>query len=94
MNIIRDLRKERGLTQKELAKCLRLHTQFISNIERGVAPLPPKHFRKAAEVLHTTTRFLVECAVYDFRRRVRAEAFGLEKKMVFVRKRRGSRKTV
>jgi transcriptional regulator with XRE-family HTH domain len=49
---IRDLRIKRGLSQGEVARLLDLKTaQSISNIERGVSPLPRAKIKRLAEVL-------------------------------------------
>src|SRR5690348_1927493 len=49
---IRELREKRGLSQGDVAKLLRLKTaQSISNIERGVSPLPRAKIKRLADVL-------------------------------------------
>ena len=49
---IRDLRVKRGLSQGEVARLLSLKTaQSISNIERGVSPLPRAKIKRLSEVL-------------------------------------------
>lgn len=44
-------REKAGLTQAELAGKLGVDNQFISNIERGICPLPPKHFKVLSRML-------------------------------------------
>jgi len=49
---VRQLREKKGLSQGDVAKLLQLKTaQSISNIERGVSPLPKAKIRKLAEIL-------------------------------------------
>lgn len=49
---VRELREKRGLSQGEVAKLLSLKTaQSISNIERGVSPLPKSKIKRLADVL-------------------------------------------
>lgn len=45
-----------GLTQKEMAKALKVHVQFISNIERGVAACPPYVIRSYVELCGISRR--------------------------------------
>ena len=52
---MRDARLAAGKTQRQLAKCLRYSTpQFISNWERGIAPVPLDHIKKIARILKWT----------------------------------------
>lgn len=53
-------RLEKDLTQDELAAKLKLDGQFISNIERGVSALPPKHFRPIAKILDVPLRSVIK----------------------------------
>lgn len=64
-------REKSGMTQLELAKKFHLTSpQFVSNWERGLAPIPPKMFPKLAKILGTTTKKLVELRVEDERSRL------------------------
>lgn len=49
--MIKDRRIGLGLNQFQLAFKLKIHPQFLCNIERGVSGLPPKHIRKLAGIL-------------------------------------------
>ena len=53
---IRKRREEIGFSQKALGQRLepKVTTQFVSNVERGVTPLPPVHVPKLAEVLRVS----------------------------------------
>lgn len=50
----------RGLTQEQLAKRLRIDSQFVSNMERNKAPIPPKHFRTISKVLDIPIQLLIK----------------------------------
>lgn len=46
MNVMQQYRIKANKTQAEISTKLKWSTpQFISNIERGLAPIPPKHFK-------------------------------------------------
>lgn len=51
-NYIKELREKKGLSQGDVARLLNLKTaQSISNIERGVSPLPKAKIKKLADIL-------------------------------------------
>lgn len=51
-SFVRDLRERRGLSQGDVAKLLSLKTaQSISNIERGISPLPRSKIKRLADIL-------------------------------------------
>jgi DNA-binding XRE family transcriptional regulator len=64
---LRSLRKKSGLNQKEFAKKLNVHFQFISNIERDLAPLPPKYFPMVSVLCNTPVSTLINMAVRNYR---------------------------
>ena len=49
------LAKELGYTQG----------QFLSNVERGVCTLPPKHWKKLAKLIHVSLEDLIEARLQD-----------------------------
>ncbi|MBY0470050.1 helix-turn-helix domain-containing protein [bacterium] len=53
-NYIRERRESAGLSQKALGQLFSppVTTQFISNIERGVTPLPPVHISTLTKALN------------------------------------------
>lgn len=53
-------RLARGLTQEQLANKLKIDSQFVSNIERNKAPIPPKHFRTISKVLDIPIYLLIK----------------------------------
>ena len=56
---IRDLRREHGLTQTELADSLRVSFQAVSNWERGVAPPELENIIRIAEIFGVTVDSLL-----------------------------------
>ncbi len=52
--LIRERREALGISQRALGQSFEppVTTQFISNIERGVTPLPPTHIGVLARALH------------------------------------------
>jgi transcriptional regulator with XRE-family HTH domain len=59
---IRDRRESLGLSQKALGQLFQpaVTTQFISNIERGVTPLPPSHIATLARALSVSETELLQ----------------------------------
>jgi|GEM_PF-3911365 len=49
--ILKLLRLEQGLTQTQLAKKLKVRTQFISNVERNISNFPVTKIKRCAQVL-------------------------------------------
>ncbi len=54
---LKEIRKEFGLTQKEMGKILEMHTQFVSNAERGMSFITKKAFNSIVSKLVTTEKF-------------------------------------
>lgn len=65
---LREKRLQASLTQKELAEsCGNLHTQFVSNWERGLCA-PPKHsLQKLIDLLDLNRQSLVNVMVSDYK---------------------------
>lgn len=49
-NYFKLARVKAGLTQAEVAKSLSCHTQYLSNVERGVCSISSQHMRKLIKV--------------------------------------------
>lgn len=49
-----EARKKAGLTQQELADKLNLHSQFVSNWERGLCGVPKGQIKKTVRILKLT----------------------------------------
>lgn len=67
---LRKMRERAGLTQEEFGQQLGVDGQFVSNIERGVASLPPKHFPKVAELCKVEVKQLVAWSVARYKQRL------------------------
>ncbi len=62
-------REQAGMNQGELARLLGLQTaQSVSNLERGVSPLPAKLVKKIARLIKTTPLMLATMATEEKRR--------------------------
>lgn len=57
--IIQHLRDEKGLNQKELAEKVGLSQSVMNRIELGTRPVRDEELKKIAEVLGTTTDYLL-----------------------------------
>ncbi len=63
---IREMREKRNLSQGDVAKLLSLKTaQSISNIERGVSPLPRAKIKKLSEILGIPKSDLMSVALRE-----------------------------
>ncbi len=65
---IKEKRQAKGLSQRALGQMLvpPVTTQFISNIERGVTPLPADHVQKVIEVLEMREADLLELMEQEY----------------------------
>ncbi len=57
---IRDLRKQKGLSQEELAFRSGLHRTYISDIERGSRNVSLKNIEKIAKALGVSSKALFD----------------------------------
>ncbi|MDI6820897.1 MAG: helix-turn-helix transcriptional regulator [Patescibacteria group bacterium] len=57
---LRELRKQKGLSQEDLALKSGLHRTYISDIERGSRNLSLKNIEKIAKALGLATKSLLE----------------------------------
>jgi transcriptional regulator with XRE-family HTH domain len=63
---LRMARERANISQAELATKLGLRSaQSISNIERGIAPLPLKMVKRMADILKVDKRAFVEALILD-----------------------------
>lgn len=68
---VKKLRKQKRITQRDLAKKLRINFTYVSKIENNKLEAPPSEelIRRLAEVLHAEPEMLLELAgKLDFRR--------------------------
>lgn len=69
---LKTIREKAGYTQADLAYHLGFITpQFISNVERGTAMLPLKHWRKAAIFLGVTPEVFLDAKLKKTEDRLR-----------------------
>lgn len=72
--VIRDNRKRVGLTQAEVASKVKVHTQLISNTERGIASFPVSRVQKLGDALKMKPDKLLEAMIEDVARSMRIKA--------------------
>lgn len=65
--LMRSRRSDLGVTQQDLATKLKVHVQFVSNIERGICSIPPKRIRALARALKVEPKQIVEVILNDYR---------------------------
>jgi transcriptional regulator with XRE-family HTH domain len=78
--ILRAIREQKGLTQSELANEIKVHSQFVSNWERGLCAPPQHSFVKLNKALHIgpKTRRKISLALKrDFNFKMQSEYKGL-----------------
>lgn len=63
---IRRARISADYNQQEAAAILGVHSQLISNAERGVCALSPKHFKNMSKAYKVPVTDLVETLAADF----------------------------
>lgn len=79
-NYLKERRIRVGLTQLELSQELKVHTQFVSNWERGTCAPPSHCFQRALEVLEVDKDKVVKLMVLDSKLIIEAKIFKNEKK--------------
>lgn len=81
-SFIKNLREKRGLSQADVAKLLSLKTaQSISNIERGVSPLPKAKIKRLADILGVKKGEIVTVVLREVQDRV-AKAAGVQSRSI------------
>ena len=75
-NYLKIKRVELGLTQKGLAEKLEgVHSQFVSNWERGLCAPPSHSFEDVIRILKLDRKILVEVMLKDSRIQIEAAVF-------------------
>lgn len=72
----RAMRMSTGMTQKQFGAKLGVDAQFISNLEREVAPIPPRYFKIISELCSVTVDELIDMQVDRYRKRLIRECRG------------------
>ncbi|MBI3542891.1 MAG: helix-turn-helix transcriptional regulator [Deltaproteobacteria bacterium] len=81
-SFIKQLREKKGLSQADVARLLSLKTaQSISNIERGVSPLPRAKIKKLADILGIRKGEIVNVVMREMQERV-SKAAGVQARSI------------
>lgn len=73
--LVKEQIKKAGLTQHQISMKMGYETsQFISNISRGVASLPPGKFKQFSKFTNTPLKILMDAYLADERVRVMKSA--------------------
>lgn len=67
-----------GLTQLELAESLKVHSQFVSNWERGQCAPPSHCFQHALEILEADKDKVVKFMVLDSKSIIESKVFEIK----------------
>jgi transcriptional regulator with XRE-family HTH domain len=62
-HFLKEARQKKGLSQDELGAALKFTGQFISNLERGIAPLPLPYLKKIIDQLSLDEHFVVSSLI-------------------------------
>lgn len=83
---LKEKRAEIGMTQAELSKALnRVHSQFISNWERGLCTPPGHCWEDLIQILKLSRKALVDVMLRDSRTMIEAKIYKKTKKSHSVR---------
>lgn len=70
-SLMKTLRDKAGLSQRQVSDAFGWTTpQFVSNIERGLVPIPPANMKKFAQLYGVSVKVLIECHLDDYKRRL------------------------
>ena len=72
---LKELRLKAGLTQTELAIAINLHSQFVSNWERGQSAPPSHCFQIVLDILQADRDKVVKLMVLDSKKIIEAKVF-------------------
>lgn len=83
-SFVRQLREKRGLSQGDVARLLSLKTaQSISNIERGISPLPKSKIKRLADILGVKKDEIVNIVLQEVQERY-SKATGTKARAIVV----------
>lgn len=77
---LKELRLKTGLTQTELAIAINLHSQFVSNWERGQSAPPSHCFQSVLDLLQADRDKVVKVMVMDSKKIIEAKVYDLKNK--------------
>jgi transcriptional regulator with XRE-family HTH domain len=74
--MLKQLREKRKLSQTQTAKLMRMNVGFWNRIESGKIDLPPKRYKRAAQVFKVPVARLIQARLYAFEKSLKAQAYG------------------
>lgn len=77
---LKELRLKAGLTQTELAIAINMHSQFVSNWERGLSAPPSRCFQAVLDLLQADREKVVKVMLTDSKKMIEAKVFAPKKK--------------
>lgn len=63
--LLKKLRNQFGISQRELSELTGINQQAISNMERSVCSIPVKHFKKLASVFYVEKEVFLNAYLKD-----------------------------
>lgn len=73
MNRLKELRQEKKLTQKELAKIIGVHYRTLQNWEDGTSNIKPEKAKKLADYFGVSVGYLLGYDDNDFEKQIRID---------------------
>lgn len=70
---LKECRIKKGMTQAELAKKLKIHVQFVSNIERGSCGVPRKRLKRWVKLVGAEPYQVWQCEIEVFSYRIQKD---------------------
>lgn len=77
---LKEKRVETKLTQSQVSEYLKVHSQYISNWERGLCAPPTHCFQHALDLLGADRKKVVELMLLDSKKIIEAKIFKKTKK--------------
>jgi transcriptional regulator with XRE-family HTH domain len=78
---LRRAREKMGFGQREFARKIGIHNQFVSNWERGLCAPPEHSFHKVIDALKINRTELVEVMLLDAKTGIRAKIYPKKKRL-------------
>ncbi len=72
---LKEARVELGLSQKDIAEKVGIHTQYVSNYERGLCAPPSHSFGAILKLLKVKKEDVVDVMLEDSRREIEARVY-------------------
>lgn len=78
---LRQAREKLGYGQREFARKIGIHNQFVSNWERGLCAPPEHSFHKVIDALEINRNELVKIMMRDKKNEIRNKVFAKKKRI-------------